>query len=212
MEIHTSKPFTISTTDTVVMNSIPPNQSTTENPNISINNNNNAYNSNHFHFNKSRFSRCIIKLDNYCNSLLKRKIAFTLLILSLILVIVSVIQVIKKRNIINRNALFIVEVVIIIITLCMVLLQIILTKEIRNKIILGIVSCLLLLMVFIDANIDESKGNELIYVIVNCVLCVVMLGLNVVLLLIVKREIKVETQKQQHIEEIINFTETVGVK
>ena len=117
------------------MNSIPPNQITTENPNISINNNNNAYNSNHFHFNKSRLSRCIIKLDNYCNSSLKRKIAFTLLILSLILIVVSVIQFIKKRNIINRNVLFIVELVITIINLCMVLLQIILSKEIRNKII-----------------------------------------------------------------------------
>ena len=94
----------------------------------------------------------------------------------------------------------------------MVLLQIVMSKEVRNKIILGIGNCLLLLTVFIYVNIDESKRNELVHVIMNCVLCLVLLGLDIVLLLIVKREIKVETQKQQHIEEIINFTETVGVK
>ena len=196
-------------TDTVVMNSVSSNQRNDNKTNTSIiNSNNNVYNNNnHFHFNNSGLNRCVVKLGNCCNYLVKRTITFVLLSLSLLLTIVSLIQVIKQRSVINKNVLLGVELIIIASTMCMVLLQIVLTKKARDKIALGIGSCLLMVVLCVYVG---SKGKELVHVVVNCVLCSVMLALDVVLLLMVKREIKVEIQKQQHIEEIINFTETNG--
>ena len=54
------------------------------------------------------------------------------------MVIVSLIEVIKKKSVVSRNVLFVVEFIIIVITMCMVVSQIVLTKRLKLFLMLGI--------------------------------------------------------------------------
>lgn len=199
------------------MNSLPPMQTANDNPNTSISNSNNVHNvnnHNHFHFKKNKFNKCIVKVNICCNSSLKRIIAVVLIILSFILLTVNAIAIIRTRNaLVNAVCIFAVELAVVVSSVCMAMWQVVVTKERKNKVMLGIGSCVLLLGVVVEGNVvRRRKRSEMQGLVVNCVLCLVMLGLDGVLLMVVNKEMKVEMQKQQHIEEIINFTETGGDK
>ena len=163
---------------------------------------------NQFSFKNTKTEQCLIKLKNCLNTSTKKKIIITLLCLSCVMLIVSSLQLFEHVDIMNNEIYFSVEVILILLDVCMMLVQLCCNKIFCSKIVLVIYICVLSVCLGIQVNVFVNKEYNVVYVIENCVVCLVLIVGNVLLFGMVVKEIRFVKQKHQHIEEIINFTET----
>jgi hypothetical protein len=163
---------------------------------------------NQFSFKNTKTEQCLIKIKNCLNTSTKKKIIITLLCLSCVMLIISSLQLFKHVDIMNNEIYFSVEVILILLDVCMMLVQLCCNKIFCSKIVLVVYICVLSVCLGIQINVFVNKVYNVVYVIENCVVCLVLVVGNAMLFGMVVREIRFVKQKHQHIEEIINFTET----
>ena len=165
-------------------------------------------NKNQLSFKNTKTEQCLIKIKNCLNTSIKKTIIIILLCLSCIMLIISSFQLFKHIDVMNNEVYFSCEVILILVDVYMMLIQFCWNKLFCSKIVLIGYICILMVCLVVQVNVFVNKVFNIMYVIENCVVCLVLIVGNALLFRMVVKEIRFVKQKHQHIEEIINFTET----
>ena len=159
-------------------------------------------------FKNTKTEQCILRLKSCLNTTIKKAIIILLLCSSCIMFVISSFQLFKQIDIMNNEIYFSCEVILIILDVCMMSVQLCWNKLLCSKIVLIVYICTLMACLVVQVNVFVHKVCKTAYEIENCVVCFVLVVGNGMLFAMVVKEIRFAKQKHQHIEEIINFTET----